>query len=317
VRLKLESATVTSERVTAWAKRATAKADGALVKTLDSVKALVPVKALMTVKALAIAIILISVAAAAYARTAESVASPSSAERYGTAERFGTPERLGSPEALRTLHYKAVLVAGDRSAPAFDHATEAMRARLIARHVAPADIQRLSAAPVARDEVRSSTLGHVLSAIARMHPAPGQGCFVFMTSHGAYKGGLVLVPSRDYLTPAALDNALTAGCGNAPTVAIVSGCFSGTFTKPPMARANRIVLTAAREDRPSFGCGADFEYTVYDRCLLEAMDLGGTWPDAYARIQTCVTGQEHEMGFRASEPRAWFGAAVREMPVLQ
>ena len=213
--------------------------------------------------------------------------------------------------------YKAVLIAGDRSSPAFDHATDAMRAMLVARQVAPADIQRLSASRAAafRLDVRSSTLAHVLSAIERLHPAPGQGCFVFATSHGAYDEGLVLVPSQNFLTPAALDAALTAGCGDAPTVAIISGCFSGGFAAPPMARANRIILTAAREDRPSFGCGAGFQYTFYDRCLLRAMDGAPTWMAAYGTIRTCVTARERAMHVPPSEPRAWFGESVRDTAI--
>jgi hypothetical protein len=217
--------------------------------------------------------------------------------------------------ALAAPHYKAVLVAGDGSAAAFDHATEAMRDRLLARQIAPTDIQRLSAAPAAEEGIRSSSLGHVLAAIERIHPVEGQGCLVFATSHGAYKDGLVLVPSRDFLTPAALDRALLRGCGDAPTVAIISGCFSGGFAKAPMNRANRVILTAARADRPSFGCGAEFEYTVYDGCLLSAMDEAATWRSAYSMIRACVSEREQELDARPSEPQAWFGAAVVGLPV--
>jgi hypothetical protein len=218
---------------------------------------------------------------------------------------------------LSGFRFKAVLAAGDRSAAAFDHATEAMRERLLAAHSAPADIQRLSAAPaeIAQDGVHSSSLGHVLAAIENMHPAPGEGCLVFATSHGAYHRGLVLMPSENFLTAVELDNALVKGCGNAPTVVVISGCFSGPFAKVPMARPNRIVLTAAREDRPSFGCGAEFEYTVYDRCLLQAMDQATGWRAVYAMIQACVSAREAELDERPSEPQAWFGEAVRGMPV--
>jgi hypothetical protein len=221
------------------------------------------------------------------------------------------PALAQTPDALSGLRYKAVLIAGDRSAAAFDHAVAAMRDWLLARQVAAADIQLLSAAP--RGEARLATLPNVLAAIEHMHPAPGEGCLVFATSHGAYQDGLVLAPSAGFLTPAALDRALTLGCGAAPAVAIISGCFSGDFVKPPMARANRIVLTAAREDRPSFGCGAGFEYTVYDRCLLESIDRAGTWRTAYVMIRACVSEREKEQRFPASEPRAWFGAALTGM----
>jgi hypothetical protein len=225
----------------------------------------------------------------------------------------GAAAAAWSPEALSGSHFKVALIAGDRSAPAFDHATEAVRDLLLARQVAPANIQRLSA--VARDNARLATLANVLSAIEHLHPAAGEGCLVFATSHGSYREGLVLAASDNFLTPAALNRALASGCGNAPTVVIISGCFSGGFAKPPMARANRIVLTAARDNRPSFGCGAEFEYTVYDRCLLETLDRAGTWRPAYAMIQACVSAREKELGFPASGPQAWFGEAVTGMPI--
>jgi hypothetical protein len=227
------------------------------------------------------------------------------------------PVRTGTSGPLSGLRYKAVLIAGDWSATAFDHATDAMRDRLLASRTAPADIQRLSAARavIAQSGVRSAGLNHVLAAVGRMRPAAGEGCLVFATSHGAFEQGLVLVPSESFLTPAALDGALAAGCGNAPTVVVISGCFSGGFARPPMARANRIVLTAARADRSSFGCGAGFQYTVYDRCLLRAMDHATTWRAAYGLIEACVATRERALQFRPSEPQAWFGDAVEGMPV--
>lgn len=220
-------------------------------------------------------------------------------------------------DAPSASHYKAVLIAGDWSAAAFDHATAAIQRRLLAGPVAPTDLQRLSAsrAQIGRDGVQSSTLDHVLAAIEQMRPGPGEGCFVFATSHGAYGAGLVLVPSQDFLTPAALDHALDVGCGKAPTLVIISSCFSGSFAKPPMARDNRIILTAARPDRTSFGCGAGFQYTVYDRCLLQAMDHSATWQAAYAMIKSCVAAREKAFKITASEPQAWFGDNAAGLPV--
>jgi hypothetical protein len=228
-----------------------------------------------------------------------------------------SPVPVFTPDALSALRFKAVLIAGDQSAAAFDHATEAVRGRLLAGHVPPSDIQRFSAsrAVVARGEARPSNLQAVLSAIEHLHPGPGEGCFVFATSHGAYQEGFVLMPSENFLTPAALDLALERGCGEAPTVVVISSCFSGSFAKPPMTRPNRIILTAAREDRPSFGCGAGFQYTVHDRCLLQAMDAATVWRAAYAMIRACVSAREKALGFPPSEPQAWFGDAVRGMPV--
>ena len=148
-----------------------------------------------------------------------------------------------------------------------------------------------------------------------MRPGPGQGCFVFATSHGVPNQGLSLALMREVLTPESLDRALVRGCGDAPTAVVVSGCFSGTFARAPMARPNRVVLTAARVDLPSFGCSAGRTYTVYDRCLLDALDAGGTWLQAYSAVRQCVTAAEREGGFAASYPQAWFGTDVTDMPL--
>lgn len=210
----------------------------------------------------------------------------------------------------RPSPYRAVLVAGETDVPVFDRAVAVMSGRLIASGTAPADIARFSASAAPE-----ATLRNVLGAIGSARPAPGQACFVFVTSHGGPGLGLVLAPRQEFLRPAALDRALMRGCGDAPTVVIASGCYSGNFARPPMTRPNRIVLTAARPYRPSFGCGADYDFTVFDRCLLSAMERAESWRGAWPLIQACVTEAETEQGFPASGPQAWFGAAVKDMAV--
>ena len=81
------------------------------------------------------------------------------------------------------------------------------------------------------------------------------------------------------------------------------------------ARPNRIVLTAARADRPSFGCGAGRDLTYYDGCVLQSFtDLPRDWEDVIDTTDACVTrleAQEHE---RPSEPQSYVGAAVADLP---
>jgi len=208
-----------------------------------------------------------------------------------------------------------VLVAGDGSLPVFDNAVLGLRARLLARGNPAGEIVRLSASQykTRRHTAGVATLGRVLDSVAAMRPAPGQSCFVYATSHGGKDAGLWLSASGDFLTPAALDRALLAGCADAPTTVVVSACFSGAFAQPPMTRPNRIVLTAARPDRTSFGCGAGRTYTVYDKCVLAAFDQGGTWKTAYGSIKSCVAAEEEREQATPSEPQAWFGAAVAGM----
>ncbi len=220
--------------------------------------------------------------------------------------------------ALSPRAYKSVLIAGDGSLPVFDNAVSSL-SNILRRggEVAPAAIIRLSASrsQVRHRGIRSATLSHVLAAIAAMKPRAGEGCFVFATSHGGEDEGFFLDASQNFLTPAALDQALAQGCSDAPTVVVISACFSGSFAQPPMARANRIVLTAARPDRTSFGCQAGRRFTVYDRCLLEALPAGKTWLQVYENIKDCVSDEEERQDATPSEPQAWFGAAVADIPV--
>lgn len=212
-----------------------------------------------------------------------------------------------APAASAAVPYKAVLIAGDGSLPVFDNAMDGVAADL-RRAGAASDIVRLSGTGAGRS--LPATVGNVVEAIAAMRPAAGQGCLVFATSHGVHGGGLYLSAEEEVLTPATLDRALQAGCGSAPTVVVVSSCFSGSFAQAPMARPNRVILTAARVDRTSFGCGAGETYTVYDRCLLGRLDKRGTWPVAYDAIRRCVGAEERREGVTPSLPQAWFGGAV-------
>jgi hypothetical protein len=206
--------------------------------------------------------------------------------------------------------YRSVLIAGDGSLPVFDNAVAALAERL-----ATPPVHRLTStrALAARTPRRAAWLSHVLTDISTLRPEAGQGCFVFATSHGAAHRGLWLSLAHEFLTPVALDRALTEGCGDAPTVVVISSCFSGSFARAPMTRANRIILTAARPDRTSFGCGAGRVYTVFDQCLLAAFDAGGPWRHAYESVKSCVAQEEQVEQVVPSEPQAWFGTAVGDL----
>jgi hypothetical protein len=215
---------------------------------------------------------------------------------------------------------RAVLVAGDGGLRVFDDGVAGMAAWLRDTSGIPPDrITRLSASPtvIARLRVQPASWRDIMQAIENLRPAPGEACFVFITSHGIKGQGVALSYDDSVLRPAALDRALATGCGDAPTVAIVSACYSGSFARPPMVRANRIILTAARADRPSFGCGAGETYTFFDQCLLHSLDHGPHWRDVFAATQSCVEQREVRDDFTPSEPQGWFGAAAADLAVPQ
>src|SRR5258708_14742627 len=219
------------------------------------------------------------------------------------------------PRAALAEHWRAVLVAGDTAQPVFDNALRAVTAWLGEDGIAEADIHRLAASAGGRNRaVEPATLREVLGRIAALQSGPGDGCFIFITSHGGQGLGLSLSRAAEMLTPKALARALAQGCAGVPTGVIVSGCYSGSFAQPPMAASNRIVLTAARADRSSFGCAADRTYTDYDACLLGSLAHAASWQAAFAETKDCVSRREHQLGETPSLPQAAFGAAVHNPP---
>lgn len=210
-------------------------------------------------------------------------------------------------------HWSVVLVAGDDSAPVFDNAVNRFR-RLLDKPT----VKSIRGFTSNLDKAADPDLATVDRIAAGMAAQPLQsdaGCLVFVTSHGD-RNGAFLKLDRDHdqrLTPERLGEMLDVSCGQRPTVAIISACHSGIFLDD--AEPNRIILTAARTDRASFGCGASFDYTYFDSCLLDQWPRSRTFAGLYDGVLTCVQSKEHELDLRPSEPQAAFGAAVGNLPL--
>lgn len=208
--------------------------------------------------------------------------------------------------AIPAAGWHALLVAGDNSSPAFANGVDTLRDRLSALGVR--DIKVL----LAGDPARTSSTANVRNALSTLG---GEACLVFVTSHGEERG-FFLRPDRRLFGPATFDQALTAGCGSAPTVAIVSACHSGAFINDQTRRPNRIIMSAAAIDRTSFGCGADDDYTYYDQCLLQTLDNVATWRDLAFGTRSCVETLERRLGVRQqSRPQIFVGAAVANLRI--
>jgi hypothetical protein len=208
-------------------------------------------------------------------------------------------------------HWQVVLAAGDNAEPVFDNATREMRRKLIAAGVPAQNIHRLSASAAEPSRgVEPASADILLQTIADLPAKPGDRCLIFLTSHGERRAGLWLARSNRALSPDELAGALSGGCATVPTVVIVSACYSGGFAAGKMAKPNRLILTAARSDRPSFGCQAHRTYNFFDECLLAALPQSATWRAAFDGADRCVRRMEQALGVRPSEPQAYFGRNV-------
>jgi len=221
------------------------------------------------------------------------------------------PPASGSAE----IQWKAILLAGDSSAPVFDNATRDL-ARLLERRgvqvVATFSADRAKVSPT----VQHATHEELRRLPTWVRPSAGEGCLFFVTSHGTTQGlRLPQDPRAKILTPDELDEIVTGTCGEAPTVLVISACHSGTFIRATTTRPHRIILTAARQDRKSFGCRAERRYTFYDGCLLSQLPKAATWEDLHARVRECITVKEASRKDPASEPQAAIGEAMKDMPL--
>ena len=211
--------------------------------------------------------------------------------------------------------WKALLIAGDDAEPAFDNAVDVMACKLETFGVPRANIMVLKASGLG---TQAATAANIIHAFTRLDPSAAEGCFIFITSHGAQNKGLVITSAKTFIGPDDLDSLLNRSCGTSPTVVIASGCFSGIFAEgQAMPTANRIILTAARDDRPSFGCNAKRKLTFFDQCVLSNLDPGLRWQMARDRISACVATNERMLGVEASSsPQISVGAAVANLRVF-
>ncbi len=214
--------------------------------------------------------------------------------------------------------WSAVVVAGDWHASdggpteGFDNARRDVSAALARAGFQPQNMRQLSARPERYKDTRpqKAELRAIYDALVdTSERAPG-GCMFYITTHGTPEGALV---NQGVLQPGVLATMLDQSCGKRPTVVVISACFSGVFV-PTLAKPNRMVLTAARPDRTSFGCGQDNKYPFFDDCFLSSMPGAKDFGGLAGAIRECVRVREAaEKMSPPSEPQIWVGAQLRPM----
>jgi hypothetical protein len=215
-------------------------------------------------------------------------------------------------------NWAAIVVAGDwhahSGAPSevFDNARRDLTKAFIAAGVSPANISQFSVRPghYPKETVLKSAPEPVydhLMALAKQAP---DGCLIYFTSHGAPEG---VVVDGGIWDPDAVAQMIGAACGERPTVVVVSACFSGVFV-PALEGPNRMVLTAARADRTSFGCGQQDRYTYFDGCFLQSLAGAHDFTVLAGATQACVAKLEADTHVSPpSEPQVFIGPRLRPM----
>ena len=214
--------------------------------------------------------------------------------------------------------WAAVVVAGDAKGSlggpteAFDNARRDLAKAFAGLGVAPDKIVQFSVRPEAEKAPRpeKATPRAIYSTLGALG-ASAAGCLVYVTSHGLPEG---VVVDDQILPPQILGLMLDRSCGAKPTVVVISACYSGVFV-PALAKPNRMILTAARPDRTSFGCGEADTYPYFDACFLSALGEVGDFIALGRQVGICVRDREAAAGLTPpSEPQVWIGPQLR--PVL-
>jgi hypothetical protein len=137
---------------------------------------------------------------------------------------------------------------------------------------------------------------------------------LYVSSHGSENHELAVDfrPLRlDPITPHRLKNAL-AESGVRWKVLIVSACYSGGFIDA-LKDDRTLVITAARRDRTSFGCGyaSDATYlakALFGEALAKTHSIEGAFEAARAKIEQWEREKGH---VPPSEPQIYVGGEIR------
>lgn len=224
----------------------------------------------------------------------------------------------GGARAAAFADWSAVVVAGDWHASdggateGFDNARRDVTLALGRAGFQPANIRQFSVRPERYKDTNpeKADLRAIYEAMVDVSgKAPG-GCLFYLTSHGLPQGAQV---DQRILAPGVLATMLDQTCGKRPTVVVISACFSGVFV-PALAKSNRMVVTAARPDRTSFGCGQANKYPYFDDCFLASMPQARDFGMLANATRECVRTREiAEKMSPPSEPQIWVGAELRPM----
>ena len=214
--------------------------------------------------------------------------------------------------------WAAIVVAGDSHAHSgapsdvFDNARRDLAKDLKEMGFAENHIQQYSARPDLDPATMPmhSDARLIYTNFKRLTEEATGGCFVYFTSHGAPLGIRV---GDSVVTIRAIGDIIDDACFDRPTVIIVSACYSGMFI-PVLHADNRMIMTAARPDRTSFGCGEANHYTFFDQCVLESVPMVPNFPALADKTKDCVAAREKEEGaMPPSEPQLYVGARVQSL----
>lgn len=121
---------------------------------------------------------------------------------------------------------------------------------------------------------------------------------ITMTSHGSPGLFSTWFPpvSPNSITPSEIRSMLD-NAGIKHRVIVIQACYSGSFIKE-LEGPNTLVITAAREDRTSFGCSDDRDWTYFNKAYYdEAFRKSPHFIEAFSTAKELVARWEKDLTF--------------------
>ncbi|MGH8183138.1 MAG: C13 family peptidase [Rhodanobacteraceae bacterium] len=219
------------------------------------------------------------------------------------------------PRTPGKVNLYAIVFAGDGSENVFRNEAEYFDKLFSERLGAKGHVLVLENNPASlttRPLATWSNLEDALDAVAAKMDLKQDILLVYFTTHGSEDHTLLVD-----MDPLPLDQ---IGASDLPgilaehpfkyKVAIVNACYSGGFI-PPLQGPDTMIITAARTDRSSFGCGEQSELTWFGHAfLVDALNQTDDFRQAFKLASKQVAAWEQRDNYESSDPQISFGAGI-------
>lgn len=159
----------------------------------------------------------------------------------------------------------------------------------------------------------SSNLSLVLDHLGSIMRTDDDILFLFITSHGSEKHELatdfwplMLNPITPEDIKTKLDHAAIKW-----RVIVISACYSGGFIEP-LKSDYSLIITAARQDKTSFGCSNENDFTYFGEAYFkDQLNKQLSFTKAFQQAAQAIAEREKKEGIEASYPQIYIGGAIK------
>lgn len=211
----------------------------------------------------------------------------------------------------------AIAFAGDGSENVFRNEAEYLDRLMATRFDSPGHTLVLENNPLAlttRPLASWTNLEGALAGLSKVMDPREDVLLVYVATHGGSDHSLLVD-----MDPLPLDQLDADGLADIFAkhpfrwkVVVVNACYSGGFV-PKLRGAGTLVMTSARDDRTSFGCGVDSDITYFGRAwLADGLNATPDFVDAFTRAKAEIAAWETKDTLTPSEPQMDIGDGIAD-----